>query len=149
LAETEREVFTPNPADGVNIHRILVEFDEGVGLRKLVHPEGGCQPGNCECGRNLSMSLEDWVKENYDDDERAAYAQVAAAQTDARPLGTCYDCSDITEPQVGHCWVQSWFENMSADEIVTGEVEFDVRPVYDDGLLLEVLRARVPGESTR
>lgn len=161
MGETEKETFTPAGGDGTNAHRVIVEFDDGCRMVKLVHPDHGCQPGNCECGRNLSMSLAEWQEENYTEEEVAEHNAKTTAPLEGiggppdptppwRPLGTCYDCSEITSPQTGVCWVQSWYENLMADEMLSGQIELDVSPSFDDDtLVLEILRARVPGESTR
>ena len=98
-----------------NQHRVVVEFDDGIYLKRLIHPEGGCQGANqCwQCGRS------------FDDNE----------------VAPCYDCNPPIDRQ-RECWVQGWFENVSAEELLHGSVELIVEPTFEsDTCALHVVGA--------
>ena len=78
-------------------HRVVLEFDDGVYVKKLIHPEGGCV-GADQCGH------------------------CAADLTD--PDSTrCYDCKGEGPHE---CWVQGWFDNASAEELLHGRIEVEI-----------------------
>ena len=85
----------------LNVHRCIIEFEDGVYAAKLQHPEK-CQ-GYVQCG------------------------QCGADLTD--PESTrCYDCKD---EKPGECWVQGWFDNLSVDELFHGMIEVAFEPDWD------------------
>lgn len=86
------------------LHRVEVGFEAGYGMRlKLIHPEGSCEPATAcaECGQRIT----DPARE------------------------PCPDCP--TEVKDGECWLQGWVDNLTADELLAGEVEFPVVPECD------------------
>lgn len=99
-----------------DLHRVVVKFDDGTYLKELIHPETGCATGDrCgQCGRGFD------------------------ADDDSTP---CYDCP--SEAQKRECWVTGWFDNLSADELLSGRVEIVVRPEFnDDTCVLHVVEAK-------
>jgi hypothetical protein len=113
--ENTSEVETPKAAE--NEHRVIVEFDDGIYIKKLIHPEGGCRPvTTCsECYRPV-------------DDAEA---------TDSKPCPYCPTEAD-------ECWVQGWVDNTTASEILHGKVELSVEPDWDgDFCTLTVTGAKV------
>lgn len=100
-----------------NSHRIVIEFDDGAYVKKLIHPEGGCVPATicAGCGRDV---------------------------TDPESHGRegCYDCK---EGIVGdtECWVQGWVDD-AGTELLQGEFEVEIDPEWDrDRCILHIVKA--------
>lgn len=74
-------------------HRVVLTFDDGV-YAKLVCPDGGGCVGSEVCGI---------CGRNLTDPESSP----------------CYDCTDM-DP--GECWVKTWFDNCTAEELLRGEL---------------------------
>jgi hypothetical protein len=102
-------------------HRVMLAFEDGCGLSaKLICPESGCTPaGSCAaCGRDL------------DDSE-------------SKP---CYDCTDSAEWR-DECWVKTWFDNVSADELLSGRVTVEIDADWDGDHMIAHIVGVVPEES--
>lgn len=100
-----------------NEHRVIVEFNDGVYLKKLIHPENGCRAAQMcsQCGRDFA------------DEETVP----------------CYDCKPPVPAEWRECWVQGWFDNVSAEEMLHGRIELTVEPRFDyDSCELHILNAR-------
>jgi hypothetical protein len=82
-------------------HRVVLEFDGGLCLR-LICPESGCSPAQY-CGE---------CYRNIDDDEREP-------------------CDSCPRPEDTECWLKSWFDNSSYDELLSGEVTVEVDVEWD------------------
>jgi hypothetical protein len=83
-------------------HRVLIEFDDGV-YAKLICPESGCEPTKF-CG---------YCGSAYDDPEAEG----------------CSDCRDDEAPT--ECWIKTWFDNLTADELLHGSIEVPIRAEWD------------------
>lgn len=88
--------------DGANVHRVVLEFDGGGIRAKLICPESGCTPGQT-CGL---------CGRDYGDPESTP----------------CYDCKDA---KLDECWIKTWFDNESADELLHGQVELEIEGEWD------------------
>jgi hypothetical protein len=87
-----------------NGHRVVIEFDGGGGAgAKLICPESGCVPAEF-CGVCGSA---------YGDPEAEG----------------CSDCRDDEAPT--ECWIKTWFDNVSADELLHGSIEVPIRAEWD------------------
>ncbi len=98
-------------------HRVVVDLDNGLWARKLIHPEGGCDTAEmCGlCGRA------------FDDEETTP----------------CYDCKPPIPASHRECWVQGWFDNEGSD-ILWGRLDLVVEPEWDlDHCTLHVVAAGV------
>lgn len=82
-------------------HRVVITFDDGCSL-KLICPEQGCVPASV-CSE---------CYRNVDDDER----------------NPCPACPD---PESTECWVKSWFDNCTYDELLHGEITVEVECEWD------------------
>src|SRR5689334_22995330 len=82
-------------------HRVVLMFDDGLNL-KLIHPEEGCSQA-VVCSE---------CYRHIEDDER-------------KPCSACPDPEDTT------CWVQSWFDNCTYDELLHGELTAEVETEWD------------------
>jgi hypothetical protein len=100
-------------------HTITLEFEGGYAPRLKLH----CPPGViCSTGSTCGGCGRD-VDAPDDDGER------------------CYDCPEPGSPR--ECWVKSWTDNLSADEVLSGTVVLPVTTSFDgDSLTLEI--AAVP-----
>lgn len=87
--------------DGAVRHRVVLTFDDGVSA-KLVCPDAGCTPATVCASCGRS----------FDD-------------PDSSP---CYDCSQTSGDE---CWVKSWFDNLTVDELLRGEVTVWIDATYD------------------
>lgn len=94
----------------MSAHRVVLTFDDGV-TAKLVCPDNGCTPANiCGCGRDLN-------------------------EPESEP---CYDCGDA-ETWRDECWLKTWFDDLTADELLHGTIEFPVTATWDgDHPLVEI-----------
>ncbi len=102
-----------------DLHRVVVEFDDGSYLKRLVHPEGGCQTAD-RCGQCARA---------FDD-------------TETEP---CYDCKPPIPDSYRECWVQGWFDNLTAEELLSGSIELSVDPEWrHDSCLLHIVDAKIP-----
>lgn len=92
------------------LHQVVVEFDDGVYAKRLIHPDAGCQQAtSCgHCGRD------------YGDPEREG----------------CYDCKGVVPSD---CWIQDWFDDQGVD-LLRGEVTVNVEAEWTgDGCLLHIV----------
>lgn len=79
-------------------HRVELTIEDGYLSMKLIHPDSGCEPPTvCACGRDLS-----------DTDDTG-----------------CYDCRDGLL-SADSCWLSSWFDNLTPDELLHGRVSLTV-----------------------
>lgn len=90
-------------------HRVVLEFDDGLHA-KLICPEAGCVPAaNC------------------------ASCGRAYADAETEP---CYDCR---EPPPDECWIKTWFDNCSPEELLHGEVTVNVDAEWDGDSLVATI----------
>jgi hypothetical protein len=99
-------------------HRVVLNFDDGLRL-KLICPETGCRPAT-QCGE---------CYRHVDDEER-------------EPCGAC------PGPEDTGCWVLSWFENCTYDELLHGEVTVEIDTEWDGESLLATITGPAPSPST-
>lgn len=86
-------------------HRVVLTFEDGFGPHaKLLCPDGGCSTANscAHCGRDL-----------HDEESKP-----------------CYDCTDA-EKWRDECWIKTWFDNLTPDELLSGEVTVEVEAEWD------------------
>lgn len=103
------------------LHRVALEFEAGYGPRlKLIHPEGGCEGATAcsECGRNITDPA-------------------------TPPCEVCPDPEAAEE-----CWLIGWVEQYTAEEVLSGPVEFAVVPECDGETLTLHVAAEQPNQST-
>lgn len=108
-----------NPSQSSGRHRIVVEFEDGTYLTKLVHPDAGCVPTNTcsECYADLT-----------------------------NPESTRCDCC----PPADECWIQGWFDNTTAEELLRGRIEVVVDAEWDqESCLLRVVDVAMPEKVAR
>jgi hypothetical protein len=82
-------------------HRVVIDFDDGVSA-KLICPDSGCElPRDCA---------------------------ICGRPVDAgNEIKRCYDCPSPTD----ECWIKSWFDSLTADELLHGSVEVPIRAEWD------------------
>jgi hypothetical protein len=83
-------------------HRVEIEFDGGYPRLRLIHPESGCSAPS-QCG-------------------------LCAADLNDPEAKRCYDCKDM-KPE--GCWLDGWFENLEADELLRGKVTVPIDAKWD------------------
>ena len=118
LAIADHEERTPDPGNDFTVeasdftvevgdqHRVIVEFGGDTYLTKLIHPEHCAGADSCgQCGRSFT-----------DPDP------------DTEP---CFDCPTDPEAARTTCWVQGWFDDATAGEILHGSVELVVQPTWE------------------
>jgi hypothetical protein len=101
------------------LHRVLLEFEAGYGpTLKLIHPDGACEPAT-------------------------ACSECGRKLTDpATP-----PCEVCPEPS-GECWLADWVDNLTAEEMLAGPVEFAVVPECDgETLTLHVAAEQEPTDA--
>src|ERR1044072_5138942 len=94
-----------------NLHKLRLRFDDGI-WAELICPDMGCVGSEVcgHCGRTLS-------------------------DKEAEP---CYDCRDVLETT--ECWVRSWFDNCTADELFHGSVLLNIDCTWDgDSMIAEIV----------
>lgn len=103
-------------------HRVVLTFEAGYGARaKLICPEFGCVPGEAcaHCGR--------------------AYGDADVKR--------CYDCPEAGAP-TDECWIKSWFDNLTTDELMDGTIEVAVDVEWTgDGIVAHIAELPLSGES--
>lgn len=109
-----------------DLHRVVVEFDQGTYFKKLIHPEGRCATAD-RCG------------------------QCGLSFTDREPEDKpCYDCPENPKAASEECWVQGWFDNLDGCDLLHGSVELVVEPIWEyDHCELHVRDAGMPREAVR
>ena len=97
------------------MHRVVLTFDGGGLMAKLICPESGCVVAEfCgACGRHL-------------------------ADPETEP---CYDCSDI---DLRECWVKTWFDNCAPDELLHGSVTVEVECEWDGDVMVAQIARVIP-----
>jgi hypothetical protein len=95
-------------------HRVEIEFDDGVGA-KLICPESGCTP--------------------------AGYCAACGRGVDDDETKPCYDCPDSANTE---CWVKSWFDNCTADELLAGKLVVEIDAEWDGDHMTARIVASAP-----
>lgn len=109
---------TPQPESGgveEAGHRVTMEFDGGGPYMTLHHPEGGCK-APLTCG-------------------------LCAADLTDPDTKRCYDCEGMESEG---CWLQGWFDNLGADELLHGKVTVPFDAEWDQDHPIITIRQPVP-----
>lgn len=87
-------------------HKVILKFDDGL-YAELICPESGCVPAeNCFlCGRSVHETCPD--------------------------IPPCYDCKDGLGIGADECWLRGWFDNLTAEELLSGNVEVAITAEWD------------------
>lgn len=94
-------------------HRLILEFDGGGMNAKLICPPDGSCKGGISCGL-CGRDLND-------------------------PESTpCYDCKDSNPDE---CWIKTWFDNESPEDLLHGEVEVAIDCEWDEDHLVANITA--------
>lgn len=109
----DESAAVPEPWKG---HTITLDFDGGYASLRLHCPPGdACSSGSIcgGCGRDL---------ESPDPEQKP-----------------CYDCPKPGEDR--GCWVKSWTDNLSVEDMMQGTLTLAVDPEFDgEGLTLHIVR---------
>lgn len=96
-------------------HRVALTFDDGV-YGKLICPDDeSCKPSTT-CG-------------------------ACGAALDDPEAKRCYDCEGATP---GECWVKSWFDNCTVDELLHGELTVEIAAEWDGDRFVATIEGEVP-----
>jgi hypothetical protein len=88
--------------DSKSTHRVVLTFDNGL-VAKLI-----CPPGDSCVGSKVCVMCGREVRD---------------------PESTpCYDCRDMNPDE---CWVKTWFDNVSPEELLHGTVEVEIDATWD------------------
>jgi hypothetical protein len=110
----------PDPSN-VTKHRVELTFEPSYGVTgKLICPESGCSSSKLcgHCGRDLH-------------------------DTEATP---CYDCKDAAK-WADECWVKTWFDNLTADEMLSGKLTVEIDAQWDGDQLIAHIGQEAAGVS--
>jgi hypothetical protein len=104
------------------LHRVVLEFDGGGISATLTCPTNGdgCHP---------AMSCSHCGRD---------YADPEATR--------CYDCKDADPDE---CWIKTWFDNESAEDLLHGSVEISIDAEWDmDHLVARIVDPALASEGT-
>ena len=104
-------------------HRVEITFDDCVTARLICPNDGSCQPAMA-CA-SCGRSLDD---------------------SEVEP---CYDCREAASDE---CWIKTWFDNCTADELLHGSVTVEIDAEWDGDTLVATLgdpRSAHQGEDQR
>jgi len=101
---------TPSPShQSERRHRVVLTFNDGL-YAKLICPDGGCKPPSF-CSE-CGRDLHDQESE------------------------PCYDCAGaVTE----ECWIKTWFDNCTADELLHGSLTVELDCEWDGDRLVATI----------
>lgn len=97
-------------------HRVVLNFDDGLHA-KLICPETGCKPASL-CGE--------------------CYRDVNDPET--KPCPCCPDPASL------ECWVKTWFDGCTWDELLHGEVTVEIDAEWDGDSMIANIVAPVEVE---
>jgi len=107
------------PEHHPNKHRVVLTFENGYGpSAKLICPESGCI-GSEVCG----------------------ICGRDVTDPESKP---CYDCKGMNPAA---CWVKTWFDNLTPDELLSGSLTVEIDAEWDGDHMVAHIAGVVPKDA--